>query len=192
MRDLRIGRYVQAITVGLLISAGPAFADGGFPQPAFPAGGFVLQSGEGSAAYAAGPRAAYSWSAETIEVTGAGFAYTGTVSAAALATVNRKGVGTAVALGGYGSASGNVPMTVTSTNFADSFTKGSNSMTFGESVLTVTVVVNGRSYVVATEVAEAFSRATQFGSSTATFAGGTADGVNFSSTQVVTSKSGSR
>jgi hypothetical protein len=73
---------------------------------------------------------------------------------------------------------------------AVSLLKGGNEISKGISVVYVTVVLNGRSYVMAEDVAIALARSSQFGSSAASFVAGSnqLQSGGYSATTVISSK----
>ncbi|MGO9171476.1 MAG: hypothetical protein ACLP7P_05885 [Rhodomicrobium sp.] len=68
---------------------------------------------------------------------------------------------------------GSVGETVSSTSLTVTFTKGSASLSWGQSTTEVSVIINGKPYVVAQELAMAFARASQYGASSWAEAEGT-------------------
>ena len=97
-----------------------------------------------------------------------------------------------LAVTGAAAENGNTPISVTSTNFSETFAKGAFSISLGEASLYATVTVNGRQYLVAKELAVALSRGTPSGTSASTYVSATSpDGGSYSTTQVIVTKSGS-
>lgn len=191
----RRGVYRTAALIGLLLFAtGPVSAEGGggFAQPAFSADARAVQTGTGTMFSAPGANSAYGWAAETVDVHGAGFSFSGTVGAVARGSSFPDGASSTGASGGYGAATaGGNPVGVTSENAVASFSKGQFSITGSEATLYVTVTVNGRTYLVAKEVAAALSRATQFGNASSSYAGASGpEWGGYSTVQVATTKAG--
>ncbi|MGO9546177.1 MAG: hypothetical protein ACLPPF_15460 [Rhodomicrobium sp.] len=188
--------HMRAALFGAIVFAsGPGLAGGGGDNlpPVFSLTGAPGQGGTTTASYTPGLGRSSSTASETVKVVGPGFDAAVTVDADASANNHLIGRSTSAVTGGYGGVAGNGSVSVTNTNVAESFLKGSNGISESESTVYVTVTVNGRSYVVAEEVAIALARSTQFGSSTAAYSN---SGVNplgggYSSTQVIASK-GSR
>jgi hypothetical protein len=85
-------------------------------------------------------------------------------------------------------------VSVNSNSLSWSFDKGAASLSWGQSTTEVTVVINGKTYVVAQELAIAFARATQFGASSWAEAEGTLSlpGSGSSPVPVAAGKSGGR
>ncbi len=186
---------MPGVLLGLFILAGPAFAGegGGYPQAALPPLAAIVQNGTGTVSYTPGTGTAFSTSTETVDVQGSGFAYSGTVGADATASNSPVSRSSFATTGGSGAATGKGPLSVTNAGEAMTFQKGMNGISISEATVYVTVTVNGRQYVVAQEMAMALARTTQFGSSTATYAAGSLPaGGAYTSTQVITSKAGSR
>jgi hypothetical protein len=69
--------------------------------------------------------------------------------------------------------------------------KGGNSISVGQATTMVTVVIDGKTYVVVKEIATALARSSQFGSSAAVEVQGSLStpGNGYSTTQLATSKS---
>ncbi len=173
---------MQALS--LLWCAPAALAEGGFPEP-----GLVVQSqGNGTANYAARGGAA-SGESVTITASGDGYNLTETTGAAADAGHLSTGVGVWDTATVHTAVDSNVTLNSSSLTFT--WDKGGNSLSFGESATEATVVINGKIYVVAKEVAAALARSTQFGASTAAEADGTLAvlGNGYSSTPFAPSKS---
>lgn len=168
MSHPRERRLSISLLIGLLaIAPGPAFAEGGGGYPQTPFLPNTQGPGNAAVSYTPGPGVAYAWTTEVIDVRNANFSFTGLVEAGASAVNSLAGRLSFAFSGGEGLATGNGPLSVTNTNTAWSFLKGSNSISVSESTLYVTVIVNGRPVVVAEEVALALSRATKFGTSAA-------------------------
>lgn len=197
MSELRRPVYFGAALFGLaMFAAGPALAGGGsgFQLPDLVPGTEPVQSSGASGALGTGFGTTYSWAAETVDVHSSSYSFYGTVEANGAASNTPAGVGSAVAAGGYGVAAenGNTPISVTSTNFSETFAKGAFSISLGEASLYATVTVNGRQYLVAKELAVALSRGTPSGTSASTYVSATSpDGGSYSTTQVIVTKSGS-
>ena len=85
-------------------------------------------------------------------------------------------------------------VTVDSNSYSFSFAKGPASISWAETTTVVTVVINGKTYAVAREVAMALARGTQFGASSVVEVDGTLllPGSGYTTTPVAASKSGSR
>ncbi|MGO9543636.1 MAG: hypothetical protein ACLPPF_02430 [Rhodomicrobium sp.] len=147
-----------ALALSLPCCPPAALAGGGYSEP-----GLVQQSQSGSAA-SYSPRG-YSGSADSVTVTasGDGFSVTSTTGAEAgaggLSSVATVWSATTVQTGGL------VGETVSSASLTETFTKGAASLSLGTSTTEASIIINGKTYVVAQELAIAFARATQFGAS---------------------------
>ena len=163
------------------------FAGGGFSDPSF-----TLQSQTGATANYSARGNAVSADAVTITASGDGFNLTSTTGG----------------IGGGGHAVSTVTMwdtttvqtsvpanvTVDSNSYSMSFGKGTASLSWGNPTTEATVVINGKTYVVAKEVAIAFARGTQFGGSSLVEVEGVLSmpGNGYSTTPVAASKGTSR
>jgi hypothetical protein len=176
-----------ALALPLLWHMPLAQAEGGFPEP-----GFVQQSQRATATSYSRKGEAVSADSVTITASGPGYSLTSTTGGVS-AAVN---LSTAVALWDTTAVQTSVPASVTvdSSSASASFTKGGASLSAGKSVTQATIVIDGRPYVVARELAMAFARATQFGSSSAVQVEGTLTfpGSGSSCAPVAASKGGSR
>jgi hypothetical protein len=179
-----IPRVPTAAAIVFLSLSNAAQAGGGFPDPAFAGSASVYSSGQ---------HATGAGGSVTVDVEGDGIEVTSTTGAEANAGHRLASVGvwdtTSVSTK---TSAGSV--TVDSTSLTVAFSKGVNSIAKGESITEVAVTMNGNTYLVSREVALAFARSTQFGSTSAVEvdASGTPIPGGNSTTLVSTSKPTSR
>jgi hypothetical protein len=154
----------------------------------------TLQSSDGAASSEQGQGSTKSVATDTISVTGPGLAYNGQVQANASGSVSPSIHEATSLTGGNGAAAGTGPLSVTELSLGNAFYKGGAGISKSESVLLVTIEVNGKPYVVAEEVALALARNTQFGTAGAALAGGSIASLpaGYVSGQIVSSKGTSR
>jgi hypothetical protein len=184
---LRLTIVPSALSLSLLWYMPGALAEGGFPEP-----GFVQQSQSDAAASYSTRGEAVSAGSVTIAASGPGYSLTSTTGGVS-AAVN---LSTAAAVWDTTTVQTSVPSSVIvdSSSASVSFTKGGASLVAGKSMTEATIMINGKPYVVAQELAIAFARATQFGSSSAVEVEGTLTlaGSGYSSAPVAASKGSSR
>jgi len=177
----------SALALSLPWCAPAAFAGGGFSEPVF-----VQQSQTGATASYSARGNSISTDSVTINASGDGFNLTSTTGAEGASSHIASGV----VVWDTTTVQTSVPASVTvdSNSFSLSFIKGAASLSWGESATEVTVVINGKTYVVAQELAIAYARASQFGTSSAVEVEGTLSlpGGGVSSTPVAAGKSGGR
>ncbi len=136
----------------------PALAGGGYSDP-----GFVQQSQAGFVANSSSKGSSVSTESVTISLSNDDVSLTSTTT----------GVGagghsaSSVALWDTTTVKTTVPgnVAVDSSSFSLTFAKGGGSLSLGESTTEVTVVINGKTYVMAKELAIAFARGTPYGGS---------------------------
>ncbi len=154
----------SALVLLLPWCATAAFAGGGFSEPS------------GLQAYGAtansSPRG-NSVSAESVTITAQGDGYNLTSTTEAVGAGGH--LTSQVAVWDTTTVQTSVPsnVNVNSNSFTWSFDKGPASISWGQSTTEVSVVINGKTYVVAQELAIAFARATQYGASSWAEAEGT-------------------
>ncbi len=156
----------SALVLPLLWSAPAARAGGGYSEPSL-----VEQSKARTTAEHSARGASVAEDSVTIIAAGAGFSFTATTGGIAGATP------LAVAATVWDTTTVNTAVeadvTVDSNAITHTIAKGRNSISKGRSATQVTIVINGKKYAVAREVAIAIARATQFGTSAAVEVEGT-------------------
>jgi hypothetical protein len=157
---------LPALAVSIPLFAPAALAGGGFSEP-----GFVQQSNTGFTANSSPRGSSVSADSVTITASGEGFSLTSTTNAEGIAGH----LASAAAVWDTTTVQTNVPanVTVQSNSYTFSFDKGNASLAGGESTTVTTVVINGKIYAVAQELALALARATQFGATSAVEVEGT-------------------
>ena len=148
---------VPALAVSIQWSA-PVLAEGGLPDQGF----------------------AQSQAAVTVNASGDGYTLRSTVGGAAKAG----NLSSTVAVWGTTTVETTVPgnVSVDNTSVTATMVKGQNTLSVGRAVTETTITVNGKTYVVAKEMATALARATQYGSSTAVAVEGAFSGPGIGST----------
>jgi hypothetical protein len=157
---------ILALAVSVQWSA-PALAEGGLPDKA------------------------QSEAAVTVNASGDGYTLSSTVGGAASAG----NLSSTVTVWGSTSVKTTVPgdVSVNNTSVTETMVKGQNTLSVGQAVTETTITVNGKTYVVAKEMATALARSTQFGSSTAVSVDGAFSGPGIGSTgSFITASRGSR
>jgi hypothetical protein len=162
----------------LLLSAPPAFADGGFGDPKMA----MVTS------YATGQDKAAASETVTLQWDGAGIALNASSGGEAVAG---HGIGSSV--GNWTSSStetgnGNSKTIQSSASYATGFSKGENSIAKSLSTSETTILVNGQPYAVAKEIAIAVARHTSDGSSAAVGVEASSTGGGAATVQVTASK----
>ena len=128
--------HMRAALFGAIVFAsGPGLAGGGGDNlpPVFSLAGAPGQGGTTTASYTPGLGRSSSTASETVKVVGPGFDAAVTVDADASANNHLIGRSTSAVTGGYGGVAGNGSVSVTNTNVAESFLKGSNGISESES-----------------------------------------------------------
>ena len=130
----------------------------------------------------------------TANASGDGYNAVATVGAATIAGGSSKGWGSSVTVWSTVDVQSSTPVEGTTTAETISFAKNGGSLSLGESTAEATVTINGKTYVVAKELAMAFTRGTQSGGTSWIEVEGTiaGPGGGFTTTQVVSSKATSR
>ena len=127
----------------------------------------------------------------TVNASGDGYTLGSTVGGAAAAG----NLSSTVTVWGTTTVKTTVPgnVSVDNTSVTATMVKGQNTLSVGRAVTETTITVNGKTYVVAKEMATALARATQFGSSTAVAVEGAFSGPSIGSTgNYITASRGSR
>ena len=159
---------IAALAVSLHWSP-PAFAEGGLPYQS----------------------SVQSQAAVTVNASGDGYTLSSTVGGAA----DAGNLSSTVTVWGATTVKTSVPgdVSVDNTSMTATMVKGQNTLSVGKAVTETTITVNGKTYVVAKEVATALARSTQYGSSTAVSVDGALSGPAIGSTgSYITASRGGR